>query len=269
MTFGVAMLAWMLIAAGLLPSVSASISGNFIVWGFNAGGALLVKWDTAGTVLTSFVPGACAGVTVCNGRGVAIVHGDLWVTVLDTFTGTGLLYRIDATTGALLGTISDPNGIAGTGAMDDWHGNLLTISYNPVGGLNTVSIVDAGTGVLLASCTVPFGGGSGGADTLAVRDGGKFLTDAGELSTVPPVLTEYNVPSVVGGGPCVATGTTFAPATGGTGLTGIVFFEGSPRLLGSTLGTIVDLGNPPYSSILGSFAAGPSFVVEDIAMASR
>jgi len=105
----------------------------------------------------------------------------------------------------------------------------------------------------LASCTVPFGGGGAGADTLAIVNG-KILTDAGELNSIiavfpfvePLPLIEYNLPTSVGAGSCVATGNVYNPPIGLTGID----TDSSGNLIVTDLFTIYNLGTAPYSAIV-------------------
>ena len=264
------MLALVLALSLLLPTAGESaIKGSFTVWGMSAAfgpPTPLNSYDTSGVVLKSFTgaePGgyclAPTPVPGCNGRGVAVVHKQLWVSVVDSaFAGTGVIKQVDTTTGAVVATIPDPCGSSGTGAMDDFRDDLLIACYNGFGSANNLVFLIDASGAVLGSCGLGPGQGN---DTIAVRDGGRFLTDNGE-TPLDGVLTEYDVPSTVGTDPCTPTGTTYpVPA-----ITGISFVHGSPRLLGSHVLFIQDFGGPPYSAFEGEFLTGA--LIEDIAVSN-
>jgi hypothetical protein len=160
----------------------------------------------------------------CNGRGIAWDGTNLWYTVLgggSGLVGEGKIHQVAATGGADLMTMPDPYGAGGRGigAMKFDAplpaGHLWVESYLPVSGLVEVSELDVPSGIVLASCELPFRGGGSGSDTFSLFTGNEFATDGGEtLST----LFFYNLPSLGStGASCVQAGPSVSIA-GATGL---------------------------------------------------
>ena len=201
-----------------------------------------------------------------NGRGITYDGTNLWYTVLTDpgFDGDGFIHKIALTGGADIALILDPGGIGGPGigALDFDGTDLWAIDYirpttGPAAGLNTIYKIST-AGVVLASCTVTPAEAIGGPDTLAIVNG-KILTDIGEPSNAIPLL-EFNLPTSVGAGSCVATGNVYNPPVGLTGID----TDSSGNLIATDLNKIYNLGTAPYSTIVSQNTPTNWNLVEDI-----
>jgi hypothetical protein len=245
------------------------------LWGYEAGtSARILQYDVGtDTSVSSCVPSPSG-----NGRGLAFdpVDGNLWYTFVDSsFDGDGFIHKTTPGCGPVLGgTILFGDGPGGliqddVGALDidPDDGNIWAAGYNPIGTNSVLYKVNRLTGAILASCTVPFGGGGVGNDTLTEAklsglpgSGSYLLTDAGEITTTPNVLLAVDEASCVGGGPGLVV-TTFSKARGMSGID----YELN-RLFATNLTTIFSVGNQPFSSVVASMSASPSSSLEDITL---
>jgi hypothetical protein len=235
----------------LLPTISTrSVYATHLgtssqVWGIEAGTISKIHHfdpTTDTTTPISRVPTS----SIENGRGMAYDGTNIWYTIVGNgFQGDGKIHKIAPTGGPDISTIPDPFGSngSGIGALDFDGKDLWALSYLPSNNAETIFKIDSNSGTVLASCDVPFGDQGAGGDTLAIVNG-KILTDAGELLNR---LTEYNVPSGIGGA-CARTGNVFTLPVNVTGID----TDSAGNLLATDASTLYNLGPAPYSTILSS-----------------
>jgi hypothetical protein len=273
---------WLALAAALALIVLAFPAGapathnspGTLLWGYEsaAGNAKIDSYDIGtDTLLSSCVPDPAA-----NGRGIAMdpFDGNLWYTRLP---GDGLIHKA-TTSCAAVGSIPFGDGPGGAvqddiGALDvdPTDGNLWAAGYATAvqfGSDAFIYKVDRVTGAILASCSTP----GGFNDTLAVAQlsglpgSGKYLlTDAGEFNTTLRVI---DAATCTGGGVSTIVTTYTLPF----GPTGIDYENG--QLIASDLDLfsnnpnprIVNLGGPPFSTVLASMPSGATDELEDITL---
>jgi hypothetical protein len=243
------------------------------LWGYEAAlpAAAIGQWDIG----TDTFDTSCVPPSTLNGRGIAYdpIDGNLWYTRVATFAGDGFIHKATLPPAcAAVPSILFGDGLGGAiqddvGALDidPDDGHIWAAGYAPVAGSSFLYKVDRVTGAILTSCSVPFGGGGVGNDTLAVAKlsglggSGKYLlTDAGELLTS---LHAVDAASCVGGGPGTIT-TTFTLPVGVSGID----YEGG-QLIATTGTTINDLGAPPFGVVGATMPTAPGpFFLEDITL---
>lgn len=263
------------------------------LWGYEASlaGARILQWD-----IGAHVPGPeCVPDPSVNGRGIAFhpagggqLDGTLYRThVTAQFEGDGLIHKSGPPPACeSRGAIPFGDGPGGAiqddvGALDfDPHGgNLWAAGYKPVGGLSFLYRVQRETGEILQACSVPFGGGGVGNDTLAVASlrglGKVLLTDAGEIDTNQG--GPHGQLLAVKAATCrdFAAGEIVASFPKVVGMTGIDFDTNDPvsktngELIAADLGQIYDLGDAPFATVNSTMSAAPSNQVEDITLRQR
>jgi uncharacterized repeat protein (TIGR01451 family) len=249
----------------------ASLSGSRIL-------AYDIGTNTPGATCMPLPPPA-------NGRGVAYdpVDGNIWYTWVDLSVSPpsdGLIHKVTFPPGcADQGMIPFGDGPGGSiqddiGALDvdpdDNH--IWAAGYEPVSGQSFLYKLNRSTGGVMQSCSVPFGGGGEGNDTLAVAEldglggSGKYLlTDAGEPNTPlnGDTLLVIDTASCTGGG-SVAPVTTYPKIVGMTGID-----YGDTGLIVTDLASIYNLGNPPFGAIQATMSASPADFLEDITLIDR
>src|SRR5438093_1767193 len=255
------------------------------LWAYEAGGAnaRILQYDIGtDTFVASCVPNPSN-----NGRGIAFdpLDGNLWYTFVgqpQDFPGDGLIHKASPPPACVpLPAIPFGDGPGGdvqddVGALDvdPDDGNLWAAGYGPVGSSSFLYKVDRVTGAILQSCSVPFGGGGAGNDTLAVANiaglggSGKYLlTDAGEAETDQGGsfgnLLAVDAATCVGGG----AGTVVGRFDKVVGMAGIDF-DGA-KLIATDDGIarqIYDLGAPPFAGVQASMSTSPSGGLEDITL---
>ena len=256
------------------------------LWGYSSelGTSHIVQYDIGTDTFTTSCtpPGSFNG--EANGRGIAFdpTDGNLWYTFLGpAFVGDGLIHK--TTPPPLCNTVTTIpfcDGPGGTtqdaiGAMDvdPDDGQLWVAGYQPIGGQSFLYKVDSSSGAILQSCSVPFGDGGEGNDTLTeaklpglTGSGNYLLTDAGEVVTsgIPPGdLLVVDEATCIGGGPGTVV-TTYQKIINMTGID----YELS-ELIATGAGFIYSLGGPPFGSAQAFMSEAPGVGLEDITMKTQ
>lgn len=263
------------------PAEAGHFPAGTPLWGnetINGGLGEILEYDI-GT--DSFVA-SCTPLPTDDGRGIAHdpADGTLWYTFVNTpdtgYAGDGLIHKSSPPPAcAPLPPIpfGDGPGLViqdaiGALDIDPDDANIWAAGYHPIAGQSFLYKVDRVTGAILQSCSVPFGGGGVGNDTLTVAKlsglggSGKYLlTDAGEVTTAPNVLLALDAATRLGG-LAVPSVTTFPKTVGMTGTD----FEGGKLIATDGPNNIYDLGGPPFAAVLASMPVSPAFFLEDITL---